>query len=751
MKNIDNKIELLAPAGGKNQYIAAVENGADAIYLGGSFFNARIGADNFSLSEMERAIDYGHLRNVKTYVTLNTLMGDNQLNKALHYAKDLYEIGVDALIIQDLGLGNLIHKHFPKFPLHLSTQATIYNAEGIRLAKKLGYERVVVARELSLEEIKACTKENVEIETFVHGAICLCYSGQCQFSRILGGRSGNKGVCAQPCRLPYESAKSADAGFLLSPKDMALIDNLDDLVKADVKSFKIEGRMKSPEYVAQVVSTYRKQLDKIIQGFKENAITKEDRQNLLQIFNRNGFTEAFLKKGNPKDFLSGKISKNNGVLAGTVVSDSRKNLIDIKPLTSKSIEQGDIIEIRSKSEEPRTTTKVTFIKALDGKILRIGDLKEKVFRGDKIYRMISEEQMKDLRRTFGEADFDKGRGLKKAPISMEINLSKDLPVELTLIDGDLQVNISDEEIICSEALNRPITEADVKKQLEKTGDSPFYLEKVKVDLGENLYLPLASLNKIRREGLEKLSELKISFSKKYERGIKATYEEKDAFLEEKGLEFWFSDLEDFHSRPVKLLEEKIKATGLKSEEIQYALPIYDLMQSENRQIFYKENSNIKIIPYIENLTKGRMDLWLRGKGDEILDFVEKLEGKLYLGNLGQVEMFSDKAKSRGIELLWDYGLNVYNNETKALLKSLGLKTGVDSLESVSFDVGKIPLMTTEYIMDYEELIDRKGAKYEVSVNDISHKTLIRKKELKVDWKKIKEIFAEKSALIRVYF
>ena len=198
------KCELLVPAGGVEQFIAAVENGADAVYIGGHLFNARINAGNFSDEELQAAVDFAHKRSVKVFVTMNTLMTDDELDGALKYAAFLYEAGVDALIIQDLGLGKLIREYMPDFPLHLSTQATVCDAMGAETALRLGYERVVLSRELSLAEIRQiCSSTEADIEVFVHGALCVCYSGQCQLSRYFGGRSGNRGLCAQPCRLPY--------------------------------------------------------------------------------------------------------------------------------------------------------------------------------------------------------------------------------------------------------------------------------------------------------------------------------------------------------------------------------------------------------------------------------------------------------------------------------------------------------------------------------------------------------------------
>lgn len=261
-----NKFELLAPAGSYEAFLAAVENGADAVYLGGKLFNARANANNFSLVELKKIVDYAHLRDVKIHVTLNTLINNNEISDALDFAYDLYHIGVDAVIVQDLGLAKILHENIPALPLHASTQMSVYNLAGVEELKKLGFSRVVLARELSLNEIKyICDNTDMEIEIFIHGALCVCYSGQCLMSSMIGDRSGNRGKCAQPCRMIYELIKNEDScgkGYFLSPKDLCTIDYISNL--PNVTSLKIEGRMKSPEYVATVVSSYRKVLDKAI-------------------------------------------------------------------------------------------------------------------------------------------------------------------------------------------------------------------------------------------------------------------------------------------------------------------------------------------------------------------------------------------------------------------------------------------------------------------------------------------------------
>ena len=258
-----NKFELLAPAGSYDAFIAATENGADAVYLGGKLFNARANASNFDNDELKKIVEYAHLRNVKIYVTMNTLLTNNELNEALDFAYDLYNMGIDAVIVQDLGLAKVLHERIPLLHLHASTQMTIYNLAGVKKLEELGFTRVVLARELSLDEIKyICDNTNLEIEVFVHGALCISYSGQCLMSSMIGDRSGNRGKCAQPCRLPYTLLKNGTplkSGYLLSPKDLCTIDYFSKL--PNITSLKIEGRMKSPEYVATVVSTYRKAID----------------------------------------------------------------------------------------------------------------------------------------------------------------------------------------------------------------------------------------------------------------------------------------------------------------------------------------------------------------------------------------------------------------------------------------------------------------------------------------------------------
>ena len=261
---MQEKIELLAPAGNFESLIAAVQSGANAVYFGADKFNARAGSKNFNEEELKKAIEYAKLRNVKTHLTLNILIKNEEFQAAMELVKYAYNCGIDAIIVQDLGLANEIIKNYPDLEVHASTQMTIYNENGVKEVEKMGFKRAVLARELSIEEIKnICKHSNIEIEVFIHGALCISYSGQCLMSSLVGGRSGNRGKCAGTCRLPYElinknSDKVEEKGYLLSSKDVCTLDIIPELIKSGIKSFKIEGRMKSPEYVATVTSIYRK-------------------------------------------------------------------------------------------------------------------------------------------------------------------------------------------------------------------------------------------------------------------------------------------------------------------------------------------------------------------------------------------------------------------------------------------------------------------------------------------------------------
>ena len=320
-------IELLSPVGDFECLKAGVQNGANSIYLGSDIFSARAFASNFTLEKLEKAIQYAKIRGVKTHLTLNTLVTDTEFESAMNLAKNAYKFGIDAIIVQDLGLAMKLIKTFPDLPIHASTQMTVHNLNGALELQDLGFRRVFLARELSINEIDyICKNTNIEIETFIHGALCISYSGQCLFSSMLGGRSGNRGKCAGPCRLPFElleNNKRINSGYLLSTRDLCGLEFIPHLINAGVKSLKIEGRMKSPEYVATVTRIYRKYIDLALSN-NEYIIDENDKKELLQVFNRGMSSPGHLSNEGNKDLVFKEKPNNMGLYLGKVQKFNHK-------------------------------------------------------------------------------------------------------------------------------------------------------------------------------------------------------------------------------------------------------------------------------------------------------------------------------------------------------------------------------------------------------------------------------------------
>lgn len=345
--------KLLAPAGSFAAMKAAFAAGADECYIGGAKFGARAYADNLDETQMQEAIDYAHMHGKKLYLTVNTLLKEEELEEELYdYLKPFYEQGLDAVIIQDIGALQLIREAFPDLAVHASTQMTVTGPAAASMLEGMGVSRIVTPRELSLTEISRIRKNtNLEIESFVHGALCYCYSGQCLFSSMLGGRSGNRGRCAQPCRLPYnlyEEEKQLNVGdeqYLLSPKDMCTVTILPDIIKAGVTSLKIEGRMKKPEYTAGVVRIYRKYLDILSAGKGEFKVTKTDQQELMDLYNRDGFNQSYFQVRNGREMMALKNKKKDA--AGKDISKSRNEAL-FSEIRSQYVEKADPIAAHAK-------------------------------------------------------------------------------------------------------------------------------------------------------------------------------------------------------------------------------------------------------------------------------------------------------------------------------------------------------------------------------------------------------------------
>ena len=533
---MENKIELLSPAGNFECLKAAVQNGADAIYLGASDFSARAGAANFNMDELKRAVEYAHVRNVKIHLALNTLIKNNELDSCLKLASYAYEIGVDAIIVQDLGLAKILIKSFPKLPIHASTQMTLHNLEGVLQAERLGFSRVVLSRELSLNEIEyICRNSNIEIECFIHGALCISYSGQCLFSSMIGGRSANRGKCAQACRLPYElledNSLSLDKGYLLSPRDLCGLDYIGKFINAGVTSFKIEGRLKSPEYVATVTKIYRKYIDLYLKN-GSYKIDELDKTALLQVFNRGEFSNGHIADDANRNLIFKEKPNNMGIYIGNVSNfDSNKGHIKINLLNN--VEIGDSITFEK--EPTRYTISELMMENNNIKtanvndIVTIGRMKGNIHTGDKIYKLSSKSLSVSISKTYENVEN------KKIPLSCKITIQKDLPitVKVKALDGfsnykDLVINYKS-EIIPVYAINQPITEERIIKQFSKTNDTPFVFKDFNITLDKDLYIPqISSLNAIRRTVLDMLEE---SVIKKYTR-VPTTLKLKNVQFEE---------------------------------------------------------------------------------------------------------------------------------------------------------------------------------------------------------------------------
>lgn len=487
------KVELMSPAGSFDALKAAVNYGADAVYLGGTNFSARAFANNFNHEELVEAVKYCHLRGVKVYVTLNTLLNEIELENALNEARFYYENNVDALIIQDLGLFYRIKQEMPDFPLAASTQMHIHNVNGVRNAKELGFKRVVLARESSLDLIKEACKEDIEIECFIHGAICVSYSGQCLMSSLTKHRSANKGMCAQCCRLKYqlidkETNKKIkiDTDYLLSPKDMYLLEDIPDLIEAGVSSFKIEGRLKSPAYVGLVTKIYREAIDAYYDG-KQYSINNEKFNELLKVFNR-GFSNTYLRNNN--DNLFGNIRPNHlGKEIGRVIKvQNNKCYIEL----NDSLNQFDGIRIISDKED---LGKILNVLSIDDKYVSSANANEIInIEIDGIVK-IGDKVVKTLDAKLEDSIVHYRP--KKRPININASFKLNEAIKITAKLDNLRFNY-EYPIQLDIAKNKPLSKEELFEQFSKTNESPFELKELNVDI-DNVFIVKSKLNEIRRD------------------------------------------------------------------------------------------------------------------------------------------------------------------------------------------------------------------------------------------------------------
>jgi len=505
-------LELLAPAGSFEAFKAAVENGADAVYLGGKNFSARASAANFDLEELQKAVRYAHERQVKVYVTVNILIADQEFQELLDYLFALHEIGIDAVILQDVGVADLIHTILPEMETHASTQMTVNTSWGVQHLEALGFCRAVLARETSADEMKMIADTTpLDIEVFVHGALCVGYSGQCLMSSFIGGRSGNRGTCAQPCRMTYQLVneehenllvQKSSGEHLLSPRDLNLAEELAELKRIGIHSLKVEGRMKRPEYVATVTRLYRQALNRIgdLEGSAVGPLlTPEEHQELLQVFNRD-FTSGYFRENLGAELMSYSRPNNRGTRLGRVAR-LEPGRLSLK--LESALHPGDGIEFwTGRGREGITVGSIwkdqtEVEEGLHGETVQI-EFFGMAQAGDRVFKTNDALLMEKARESFQE-----GREQRKDPLNMRISGHVGDKLCLEVMEGERRVTLYSASI-AQKALKRPLTRDYAFQQLGRLGTTPFWLDKLELEIDEGIMLPVSDINEMRRLAVEEL-------------------------------------------------------------------------------------------------------------------------------------------------------------------------------------------------------------------------------------------------------
>lgn len=595
-------VEILAPAGSFESMKAAVAAGADAVYMGGSRFGARAFAENPGEDKLLEAIDYVHLHGRKLYLTVNTLMKEQEIQELYEYLVPYYKKGLDAVIVQDLGTFGFVREYFPELPIHASTQMTITGAYGARILKELGAERVVTARELSLKEIENIHDQvDVEIESFVHGALCYCYSGQCLFSSLIGGRSGNRGRCAQTCRLPFEVKRQGQVlggkgdRYCLSLKDLSTLDILPDLIESGVYSLKIEGRMKSPRYTAGVVSLYRKYADLYLTHGRDGYRVEDgDKKILLDLFDRGGQTDGYYKRQNGRDMVVWK-------------------------------------------EKPA-------------------------------FREGNQPLFDFLDKNFVEKEL-------REPVTGTAILEEGQEASLLLYAGGHHVAVTGE--LVQTAQNQPVTEEKVRKQLDKTGNTPFCFENLDIKIKGHIFLPVQALNDLRRRGLEALEN---EILKKYKRNSQAEpVKIKDQALTGK-MDFEGPRLMVSLERP-DCLEEVIDSPDVKRIYID-AAEFKPELWKKSVEVCHKAGKECMLtMPHI-----------FRTLGERFFDkHLSELKSAEFDGFLIRSLEEPGYLKEKAIRghLVFDFGMYGMNNDAQEMIKKLGAEELTWPVELNSRELGKL--------------------------------------------------------------
>ncbi len=676
-------VELLAPVGSFEALKAAVQNGANAVYLGGKDFGARASANNFDRDELKEAVKYAHIRGVQVFVTTNTLRKENEIADFLEYAKFLYDIDVDAIILQDIGMARLIKRELPDFEIHASTQMVAHSLEDVKYLEGVGFDRVVLAREVTVEEIKyICDNCKADIEVFVHGALCVCYSGQCLMSSMIGNRSGNRGRCAQPCRQRYElidvytgEVVNSNGDYLLSPKDLNTIEEIDKIIDAGVHSLKVEGRMKRPEYVATVIDGYRKTIDEYLATNKLN-VSDETISDLYTIFNRK-FTKGLLLGDVGKDMMNSQLPNNQGLYVGTVV-DYNKKAKRLKIKLANTLKKGDGINLGG-------GTIGRIIK--NGNIETIGykgetielDFVGEARKGQIVFKTSDSELMDRVQATFTQ-DKEFVKNIINAKITIKLGQK---PI-LTLADRHNNEATIEGDKIVEEAMKVALSKEKVETQLRKLGNTPYELDILEIELDDNVSLPVSLLNQMRRDCIELLDKERISI--------------KDRKYKDKNVKY----------KPVQYNRNKEQEISVKVKNLEQ---LESALECNVDRIYYEDTNTIDkamslAIKYNKKVIYSAPRIIRNKEYNHLAKANNAGVESVQVGNYGAIDYF------KGKELNIDYYLNSFNSETINYYKEIGADTLCISqelnineiketikytdinIESVVY--GYTPLMITEY-------------------------------------------------------
>lgn len=700
-----NSVELLSPAGNLDSFKAAINSGADAIYMGINKFNARQMANNFDKCEYIKCIEYAHMLNVKVYLTLNTLLYTSEIKEAMQILEKLYLAGLDAVIIQDVGLANLIHEAFPNLAMHASTQMSVYNIYQVKQLERLGFKRVVLARELTIEEIEQiCKNTNLEIEVFVHGALCVCYSGQCLLSSSIGDRSANRGSCAQPCRMKYSlydssDKKIVDNRYILSKKDIYGLPVIKRLINAGVTSLKIEGRNKTPEYVAQITKTYKKYLDSL-----DLVIDKKDIYNLKQIFNRDGFCDGYFNGVRYKESITQITPKNTGIYLGEVL-EQKGSLIKLKINDNVSLHDGfeifdlnecifsNVITCIKDENENLLNNKVE-----KGNYIWIGDIKTKVKKGLKVFKTSDNILNNHLKKYYD------GTIIKRRKIDISIYIKDDnLYAKVLNLENDIICKL---DYIIPVAINKQLSKEDIIEAFSKTQDTCFELNIKNIEIPDNIFIPISKLNELRRNLIIRIGDFICNMYKRKESNIN-TKMLRDIY-EENTLNYFpdvskrnindalriykFNKFTDYY--------EFYKQKSNKSLKNVY-VDIYDVIRHE-KDIFEKfSKDNIYVM--LPNICGANILKYIFDNIERLVS--EKVKG-FVIGNIGYIEVVRKLKEQYDIELIADYTLNIFNLYSASYYKNLGFDIICPSVEIE--DLNELILFSNKFniqiVSDYIEVM-----------------------------------------------